>query len=313
MDGITTLTLEYNQFTMIWDIIILRQLDSLQNLKLKGNRISSVDKPGIPLTSFHAFGTRLRYVDLSYNAIDSWRFVDDLPQIFPGLEELRLSHNPIYEGLPNDIVATVEEGYTLTLARLGNLQSLNFSKITPADRIDAEMFYLSKIAKEMGKVQESEEHVVTSRHKRYSELCKKYGPPAVVRSHEGVINPNFLEARLIKFTFYLPSKVPAEEEEATTNLRKTRISADVNSSLKMQGGKREAIPEAGEVAKSFVLHQPLAKQSTATEAITKVRELPKSFDVYRVKGIVGKMYDLSPLKIRLIWETGEVRVMFQLC
>jgi hypothetical protein len=254
-DGITSLTLEYNEFTMIWDLIPLRQLETLEVLHLKGNKISGIDKAGYQLSSFHAFGNKLRYVDLSYNAIANWSFVDALPQIFPGLEELRLSHNPIYEGLSkeNGTATSVEEGYMLTLARLGDLKSLNFSKITAADRINAEVFYLSRIAKAMAQVPENEEHSVTSQHKRYSELCGKYGEPAVVRKREGAVNPDFLEARLIRFSFYLPSKSQAGREEA----------------------------------------------------ITKLREIPKSFDVYRVKGVVGKMFDVSPLKIRLIWETGE--------
>jgi hypothetical protein len=40
-NGITSLTLEYNEFTMIWDIILLRQLESLEVLHLKGNKISN--------------------------------------------------------------------------------------------------------------------------------------------------------------------------------------------------------------------------------------------------------------------------------
>ncbi|PMD64079.1 uncharacterized protein K444DRAFT_609404 [Hyaloscypha bicolor E] len=255
-NGITSLTLEYNEFTMIWDIILLRQLESLEVLHLKGNKISSIDKEGYQLSSFHAFGTRLRYVDLSYNAIANWNFIDDLPQVFPGLEELRLSHNPVYNynGLSkqNENIGS-EEGYMLTVARLKDLKSLNFSKITQTDRMNAEGFYLSRIAKEMAEVLEGEESTVISRHKRYTELSKQYGAPTVVRKTEGAVNPDFLEARLIKFTFHLPANTQAGQQEA----------------------------------------------------IIKVREIPKSFDVYRVKGIVRKLFDIPPMNIRLIWETGE--------
>jgi hypothetical protein len=255
-NGITSLTLEYNEFTMIWDIILLRQLESLEVLHLKGNKISRIDKEGFQMSSFHAFGPRLRYVDLSYNAIASWTFVDDLPQVFPGLEELRLSHNPIYNhdslSEQKENVGS-EEGYMLTVARLKNLKSLNFSKIMPADRVNAEVFYLSKIAKEMAEVPESQENQVTSQHRRFPELSKQYGPPTVIRKAEGAVNPNLLEARLINFTFHMPANTRPGQNEA----------------------------------------------------INKTREIPKSFDVYRVKGIVGKMFDIHPMKIRLIWETGE--------
>jgi hypothetical protein len=38
---------------------------------------------------------------------------------------------------------------------------------------------------------------------------------------------------------------------------------------------------------------------------TRIVRIPKSFNIYAVKGIVGKMYGLAPLKLHLIWETGE--------
>lgn len=141
----------------------------------------------------------------------------------------------------------------LTLARCSKLTSLNFSKITAADRSSAEMFYLSRIAHSIAAVPEADADSVIVGYKRYAELCEKYGEPAIVRTNAGEINPGFLEARLIRFTFYLPQNARDEQ----------------------------------------------------TEQITLPKEIPKSFDVYRVKGIVGKMFGISPLALRLIWETGE--------
>lgn len=193
-------------------------------------------------------------MDLSYNAITSWKFVDDLDYCFPGLSELRLSHNPIYEtGSKLGASGSGDEGYMLTIARLSKLTNLNFSKITAADRSNAEMFYLSRIACAIAEVPENESAVVIAQHKRYVELCEKYGEPAIIRSNANAINAGFLEAHLIRFTFY------------------------------MQPGTND------EQAKK----------------ITFSKEIPKSFDVYRVKGIVGKNFGISPLDLRLIWETGE--------
>jgi hypothetical protein len=141
----------------------------------------------------------------------------------------------------------------LTLARCSKLTSLNFSKITAADRSNAEMFYLSRIAGAIAAVPEADAESVIAGHKRYAELCEKYGEPAIVRTNGGEINLGFLEARLISFTFYQPPNARAAQ----------------------------------------------------TEKITLSKEIPKSFDVYRVKGIVGKMFGVSPLAVRLIWETGE--------
>ena len=84
------------------------------------------------------FPESLSYVDLSYNAIGDWPFVDNLNDVFPGLTGLRVSHNPLYEdagvveadGKIDPVAMGVEEGYMLTLARLEGLKSLNFSNVS---------------------------------------------------------------------------------------------------------------------------------------------------------------------------------------
>ncbi|KFX92062.1 hypothetical protein V490_05582 [Pseudogymnoascus sp. VKM F-3557] len=249
---LTSLTLEYNDFVSLADLLPLTELTSLNSLHLKGNKICAVgsgsqgEKP--------VFSDQLSYVDLSYNKISDWQFVDSLPDVFPGMTALRISHNPAYEVVakPGDVMTSADEGYMLTLARLANLKSLNFSSITPAERTNAEIFYLSRIGKEMAAVPETEESTVTRNHRRYSELCKIYEAP-VVRRAEKAINPDLLEARLIKFTFCLPAgTLPGQTSE-----------------------------------------------------ISKVQEIPRGFDVYRIKGIVGKLFDVRPLSLCLIWETGE--------
>jgi hypothetical protein len=146
----------------------------------------------------------------------------------------------------------VEEGYMLTLARIANLKVLNFSNIIPADRTNAEMFYMSRIGKAMAAVPENEEHVITSQHRRFKELCELYGAPTVVRAGP-TVNPDFLEARLINFNFYMPA------------------------------GTKDG----------------------PTSTITIKQEIPRGFDIYQVKGIVGKLFGLRPFSMRLIWETGE--------
>lgn len=251
--NLTSLTLEYNTFTALSDLSPLSAIESLEVLLLKGNIISRISE--VPDGGHPVFGTKLKYVDISYNDVRSWAFVDGLTQVFPGLEALRFSHNPIYESASEALgsAKSVEEGYMLTLARLGNLKTLNFSKITTADRTNAEMYYLSRIGKAMAEVPESDEASILSQHRRYAELCEIYGKPHVVRKSANAIDPNFLEARLIKFRFYMPAK----------------------------------------------------SQPGQIDALTVLREIPKSFDIYRVKGIVGRALKLPPLRMHLVWETGE--------
>lgn len=259
---LTSLTMEYNKFTSLADLSYLASLPLLENLHLKGNDISDITPSKVidsgeqtSTKESPVFGSKLRYVDLSYNSINTWSFVDSLPSVFPGMTALRLSHNPIYGGIgmSKSSSTSIEEGYMFTVARLKNLKVLNFSTITIADRTNAEMFYLSRIGKEIAEVSEDEEGSVTKQHKRYEELCEIYGAPTVVRRGKDAINPDSLEARLITFTFFKP----------TSN----------------HDGKEETI--------------------------THTRQIPKSFDIYRVKGLVGRMFGMPPLDIRLTWETGQ--------
>ncbi|KAI0512475.1 Thioesterase/thiol ester dehydrase-isomerase [Xylaria bambusicola] len=247
---LTSLNLEFNDFTTIAQLGSLTALTVLRQLHLKGNNISAIqladsDKPS------PTFSINLQYLDVSYNQISSWAFVDDLPACFPGLTALRFAHNPIYDH-PDPELSTnpknlTEEAYMFTVGRLANLKTLNFGTISATDRQDAEMFYLAHIGKHLATVPETQTAKILQHHKRYAELCELYGAPTVSRRKE--VNPAFLEARLVRVQFMFYSK------------------------------------EQG--------------------IIQKATKIPKSFDIYAVKGIAGRLFGVKPLSVRLIWETGE--------
>lgn len=262
---LVSLNLEFNELTSLEDIAALTRISTLRNLHLKGNLISSITSSSskeVPV-----FGKNLQYLDMSYNKVSDWQFIDALLDSFPGLTSVRFSHNPIYEnpGLEDGAVpetdgtkkgtATSDEAFMLMAARLPSVRTLNFSNITTADRTNAEMYYLSRIARQLSTTPEAEEAQVLARHRRWAELCELYGEPVVSRQQD--INPNFLEARLITVHFYLAELASSESEDN--------------------------IASVGE----------------------RIVQIPKSFDIYAVKGIAGRMFGLPPLKLRLVWETGE--------
>ena len=244
---LTAVNLEYNDFTSLSDIASLTNLKSLRHLLLKGNNISAITSS--PDATDVLFPPSVQHVDLSYNKVDSWEFIDKLPAVFPGMTGLRISHNPIYYSMDaNSNAQSSDESFMFTVARIAQLKILNFTQIVATDRTNAETFYLSRIAKQLATVPEAAEDSIKVLHPRYKELCEAHGEPDVIRREE--INPNFLEARLITTEFHY--------EGASDEGKKTRIT-----------------------------------------------KIPKSFDIYAVKGIVGKIYGIAPLKLRLIWETGE--------
>ncbi|KAL9484829.1 hypothetical protein ACSS6W_003618 [Trichoderma asperelloides] len=244
---LTSVNLEYNDFTSLSDIASLTTLKSLRHLQLKGNNISTITSSSDAADV--VFSSSVQHVDLSYNKVDSWEFIDKLTAVFPGMTALRISHNPIYYTIDAESNAqSSDESFMFTVARIAQLKILNFTQIIATDRTNAETFYLSRIAKQLATVPEAAEDSIKALHPRYKELCEAHGEPDVIRREE--INPNFLEARLITTEFHY--------EGASDEGKKTRIT-----------------------------------------------RIPKSFDIYAVKGIAGKMYGLAPLKLRLIWETGE--------
>ncbi|KAG6003304.1 hypothetical protein E4U21_002192 [Claviceps maximensis] len=259
---LTSLNLEFNDFTALSDLSGLTPLTSLRNLHLKGNNmatISSQEPNETAATSAAApvFPHSIQYLDLSYNDVATWSFVDALAIHFPGLTGLRLSHNPVYDAVSDDnkgassSSSSSEESHMFTIGRLANLKNLNFAAVNTADRSNAEMFYLSRIAKQLATVPEAAESTILAQHPRYTQLCHLYGEPEVIRRNE--INPSFLEARLVTVVFHRAC------EEGEYKDKDKEIS----------------------------------------------RRIPKSFDIYAVRGIAGTIFGMSPLKLQLIWETGE--------
>lgn len=242
---ITDLTLEDNLIASISSLAPLTTLPNLTRLILKSNKITDIIST--PTTPLPIFNSTVHEVDLSFNEISAWTFIESLAHVFPGLTSLRISHNPLYEHLqaPDGRTLTADDGYMLTLARLGSLKTLNHSPINDKERLNAESYYLSMIAKEVQFAPERLREQILASHPRYAWLCDEYGEPDIKRSI-GAVNPNSLAARLVKMKLYQAA--------------------------------------GGEVFEM---------------------EIPMSCTAYTVLGIVGKRFDVAPLKCRLVWETGD--------
>lgn len=163
---------------------------------------------------------------------------------------------------------TVDEAFMLTLARFPlSLRTLNYSNISPQDRSNAEMYYLSLIGKELSATTEEDEPRILSTHPRYNELCDLYGEPTITRavvsdaSGQRAIHPRSVAARLIKMAFRL---------------------SDSSSEKKSQPGRQ---------------HLPNAQDQT--------KEIPASFNSYQVKALVSRLFGLPAYGFKLIWETDE--------
>src|SRR5690554_3473788 len=79
--------------------------------------------------------TCLESLSISSNRIHSWESIVSMDR-FPQLSTLRFSGNPLNKEYPTSVFRL------LIIARLPKLSSLNGSLVRPAERNDAEKFYL---------------------------------------------------------------------------------------------------------------------------------------------------------------------------
>ncbi|KAK3646533.1 hypothetical protein LTR22_014296 [Elasticomyces elasticus] len=244
--SLKTLDLSGNDYATLADLSGLAS-SGVQTLLLKDCRIATII--GSPEGTHPTF-TSVQELDLRRNSISEWAFFDHLPAGLPSLKHLRTTGNPMYTDLKahDGKLLTAEDGYMLTIARLPTLQTLNYSKITDKERLNAETYYLGLIAAELRATASDEQAAdIRKRHPRYAALCETYGEPDVSRKTvlaAGDVDPDSLAARLVKITF-------------------------------------------------------------VSGAVEWTEELPKSFSMYAILGVVGKKLGVMPLRLRFVLETGE--------
>ncbi|KAK6006508.1 hypothetical protein QM012_006918 [Aureobasidium pullulans] len=202
-----SITLEDNDFSSLEDIRLLGECcPQLRTLSLKNNQISSTYKDLQHKSTFKLPET-ITDLDLAYNNITSWNIINELSTTFPGLKHLRIAHNPLFSFLrsADGKPLTSADGYMLTIARLPQLETLNYSKITEKERLNSETYYLSQIGRELSLSPKEKDKDILASHPRWRELCEEYGEPKIERQAESKLDPNSLAARLLECTVYSPS------------------------------------------------------------------------------------------------------------
>jgi Leucine-rich repeat (LRR) protein len=279
---LTSLTLQDNNFTSLQDLQALTQsCPRLTTLNLGNNKITSTYSETSSTQHDHPFTLpkTTTTLDMSYNDIKTWHPINTLPLILPCLHHLRITQNPIFftTTAPSSAVAepptllSPSDVYILMIARLpSTLKTLNYTAITEKDRVNAEVYYLSQIAKELSLLlpeEKKRKKDVLKHHPRWKELCQEYGVPSVQSRaiDENNVDPTTLAARLVSCLVY-PST-------ATT----TTTTDNTDSNNKQQQQQEENV----------------------------IMEIPKSTTTYKLHGIIARHLSLPPTCLRLILETGE--------
>ncbi|CDF91608.1 related to Protein PAC2 [Zygosaccharomyces bailii ISA1307] len=84
----------------------------------------------------------LTHLDISYNAIQSWKELDELNNNFPELSSLRINGNPLF-ARENDHLAQFYQ----MIARFNNLTVLNGSLLSNYERKEAIFYFVSQVRK----------------------------------------------------------------------------------------------------------------------------------------------------------------------
>ncbi|KAI7220759.1 tubulin-specific chaperone [Hortaea werneckii] len=202
--SLKTLDVSGNLFESLSDIATLKGTPDIHTLIAKNCQIRSAG-------DYNTLRSRLHTVaelDIRGNSITSFAIIDRLAADLPSLRHLRTAGNPLYTSLvsPDGKPLTAEDGYMLTVARLPKLETLNYSKITEKERLNADRYYLSQIALEISlETSDSGREKVKERHPRWMDLCEEYGEPASSSKPtpaNEVVDPNSLAARMIKIKLF---------------------------------------------------------------------------------------------------------------
>lgn len=132
MFSLRQLSLEGNDIQTLSNLRDLTGLPVLQGIFLKNNDIAhtcsiEADGESRPIV----FSSSITELDLTANQISKWSFLDDLHTIFPGLESIRVSGNPVYDDLKiaDSAASDADDAFMFTLARVKKLMFLNHSKV----------------------------------------------------------------------------------------------------------------------------------------------------------------------------------------
>ncbi|ODQ66487.1 RNI-like protein, partial [Nadsonia fulvescens var. elongata DSM 6958] len=155
------LDLSYNKLTAT-KLNQARLPSSLRKLNLSNNHIA--DRLLLPVSIMN----NLLDLNISYNLISDWKCVEYLGCVNSELKNLRINNNPIYTR-----ALAEQNSNTLPLkASVGiiALERLNGRAITPLDKQDAELYFISKVSNRFIRIEDFD----PLNSNRWKELAAKY-------------------------------------------------------------------------------------------------------------------------------------------
>ncbi|KAI4118030.1 MAG: hypothetical protein LQ345_001830 [Seirophora villosa] len=212
--------------------------------------------------------TSLRTLDLTSTQLPSLSSLAPIPTIFPLLESLQTTQTPLSTSHP--------ESRLLNIARLPQLTTLNHTPIPAHERLNAELYYLNQITDLiLSAATPAEEHqIVHAEHPQYARLCTKHGEPERIRTRVAQ------QQQLTSSTSTSPPPFPPPQQPNPPS---------ISPQLPLR---------------TFTFHLQNAHPAHNNNN-THTLPLPTTLSVYALKGVVGRLYGLQPMTLRLVLETRE--------
>ncbi|KAF8798138.1 RNI-like protein [Phlegmacium glaucopus] len=160
---------------------------SLQRIVLTSNRIGTIPFPNRPEDSVLS----IKYLSLSNNLLSAWSDIDALSCWIPTLETLTMGGNPLT--IDTELG---KHSRPFIIARIPSLLTLDGAAISPKERTDSELFYMSTIMQQGP----TSDDAKRKSHYHWLDLCNKHGTPReVVNQHK---SHDKLGNRLIELMLY---------------------------------------------------------------------------------------------------------------
>ncbi|KAL8770066.1 MAG: hypothetical protein Q9209_004104 [Squamulea sp. 1 TL-2023] len=278
LPNLTTLDLTSCNLSTLNPLTPLNHLHRLTTLILRSNPLTTLSTH--PALNF----PHLQTLDLTSTHLPTHSSLNPISSTFPSLTSLKTSSTPIITSDPS--------ARLITIARLPGLTILNNTPIPHHERQNAELYYLGTITPLfLAAKSEQEERLVWEQHPQWGYLCEKYGEPELITKKRNPPEPASqtklssdsedsekpiypavsLGANLITFTFHFPLLCP-----------NSLLSSNASSPSSKQ------IPSPPKDAE-----------------VTHTQEIPKQIDVYRLKALVGRLYSIPCMEIKLVLVTDE--------
>ncbi|KAL9104107.1 MAG: hypothetical protein Q9163_000909 [Psora crenata] len=275
------LDLSFNEISSVRDIWPLSSMLKLSDLSLRSNPITTLASEKVELFS-------LRHLDLTATRLPNFASLNPIPNLSPSLRSLLTKDTPLSKNPSASL---------LTIARIATLTELNYSHISSAERMNAELYYLSTITKVLSDAASPvEEKQILACHPRWPDLCRIYGEPEIPRKpQESVFKPGALGARVANFVFLMPEQSPFQAHDVTQPSPPKDTSEEARSHTDVMGLEPH----------DTATPKPTININEMSASTPKSRLLPLTTSTYRLIGIAASLFSLRPISTRLILETDE--------